>query len=136
MASGAADLPTLNANLRTFSRFRKVLKFVPPKIWYNLRRKSGENHDEEESRKNALPELAGTVQGQASHKGLDRHAPCRQIDHPSDVRPVAQKERRSRFEDSHVELRGVGERTSARRKSAARFPQRQAGEGEDDVHIP
>ena len=39
MASGAADLPTWNANLRTFSRFRKVLKFVPPKIWYNLRRR-------------------------------------------------------------------------------------------------
>ena len=84
MAYGAADLPTWNANLRTFSRFRKVLKFVPPKIWYNLRRKSGENHDEEESRKNALPELAGTVQGQTSHEGLDRHAPCRQINHPPD----------------------------------------------------
>ena len=39
MASGAADLPTWNANLRTFSKFRKVLKFVPPKIWYDLRRR-------------------------------------------------------------------------------------------------
>ena len=57
--------------------------------WYNRRRKSGENHDEEESRKDALPELAGTVQGQASHKGLDRHAPRRQLDKLSANTPLA-----------------------------------------------
>ena len=52
-----ADLLTRNANLRTFSKFRKVLKFASPEKWYNRRRKLGENHDEEESCKNALPEL-------------------------------------------------------------------------------